>query len=247
MDMNKWYGKVTRREDWGRVSGRKAKPINVNVDGRTISYEMKVDDTKGLFIAVVPSEGGRKETFESTSRRDLADFLEEFAKEHECATWERYIVVDYSCTAVGDGADHDLEDGTAKRKKRPRLFERVRAIRLDFEIWDYTTEARQHVGDLWLRAGKYLRRRMVRNPDVPADGPEKNENVGYAEWTHDDKVPAGAMPYTRERVAVLEEIQRGLARLDAKMREVLGGAPDELAARLDALGANGVKMLGGGE
>lgn len=246
MDMNKWYGKVKLVTDHGRVRGRKAKPICIQVDGATIEYEMKVDDTKGLFIAVVDDVGGRKEIYESTSRADLVKFLEELAREQHCPTWERYIVVEYSCTAVGDGADYDLEDGTKKRKKRPRLFERVRAIRLDFEIWDYTTEPRERAGDSWTRAGKYLRRRLVVDADAPTEGPDRG--VSGAEWTYDDKVPVGAMPYTRARVIVLQEIQRGLAQLDAKMREALGGKPDELAARIDLLGdAVCAKLLGGGE
>lgn len=243
MDMNKWYGKVKRSTDWGRVAGRKAKPINIHVDGALISYEMKVDDTKGLFIAVMPEEGGRKETYESTSRADLVKFLEELAKEQHCATWERYIVIEYSCTAVGDDNDHDLEDGTKKRKKRPKLFERVSAIRLDFDVWDYTTEARERAGDSWSRSGKFLRRCRVWNPEQPVD---EYDRAG-AEWTHDDKVPVGAMPYSKERLEGLVKIQETLAQLDGKMREFLVGSPEELAARFDALGEVGAKLLGDGK
>jgi hypothetical protein len=205
---------------------------------------MRVDDVAGEFIAVVNDEGNRVSYYTSKTRADLVEFMTELAKELHVIEWRRYIVVEYSATFEGDGNDYHLgeelptdvsADSKSKRKKRQAVADRVRAIRLSWEVWDYSTQPLDRPADGWRQGGKFLRRRRVLESGKP----------GHPEWTWDETLPAGVMPYSPERLKVLEEIQRALGKLDARMREFLAGNADALAARIDAMTDAG-RLLGSG-
>lgn len=254
MDMMKWYGKVSKDRCYGKPPGRTARrPLHVRTEGGHITYEMRVDDVAGDFIAVVPDSSG--DYYTSKSRADLVAFMEALAADSVVLNWRRCIVVKYSATGVDDGHSYDLGDAlptedeheelTArerrkkKHKRRLAALEMVRHISLTFEICDYSAEpVERGAENAWTPKGYFYRVR-----DVLGD-PEDPNRTGSPSWAG-DSLPAGAMSYTPERVRVLEDVQRALGKLDARMREFLGGDPDELAARIDAM-TDTARLLGTG-
>jgi hypothetical protein len=248
MDEMKWYGKVEKKRWYGgRMPGRKSKALVVRVEsGEPQIFEMRVDDVPGDFIAVVSDGNGSGDYYVSKSRADLVNFMKEYAADQTVVGWERYLVVEYSATAVEDSNDYDLdaeiEVKRARKKQSPQL-DMVRTIQLDYDVWDYSTNAfTKPASGSWDRGPRQeLRRRKVYSPE---DGDESR--TGSPEWSGDDKPPRGAVPYSAERVAVIEEIQRALGKLDARMREFLGGDPKQLAKKLDAAIGDASRLLGDG-
>lgn len=243
MDEMKWYGKVEKKRAYGRMPGRKSKVLVIRIEsGEPQIFEMRVDDIPGDFIAVVPDASG--DYYTSKSRADLVAFMKEYAADQNVVSWKRYLVVEYSATAVEDANDYDLEaeiEVKRARKKQSPQLDMVRAIRLDYDVWDYSTNVFTKPANAWGGGGQELRRRKVYSPE---DGDASR--TGSPDWSGGDTPPRGAVPYSAERVAVIEEIQRALGKLDARMREFFGGDPEDLGKKLDAAIGDPTRLLGDG-
>ena len=80
--------------------------------------------------------------------------------------------------------------------------------------------------------------------DRDGEGRETYEEVvGSPNEQDDDQLPTGAVPWTVKREAFLREVLAALGQLDARMVELFGGDPDQLARRLDAAVQQGSARL----
>ena len=64
--------------------------------------------------------------------------------------------------------------------------------------------------------------------------PIEGERIGNPTEWDDAKIPTGYVPWTADREALLRDIINAISQLDRRMVDLLNGAPEDLAKKLDA-------------
>lgn len=219
-----------------RLPGRKSGSLVVYVtDNEPARFELRVDTEAGDFIVVHDGI-----VYIAKTRKALEQHLLELVRAERKLTWTRYIVIDYEARAGTFGSGRSYELG----RKRPDDPE-ISSLSLMWDVEDYST-AVQQPGQT--RARTKTRRvyhtEMATDPNDPEYCLDNSHNES---WSYDDKLPRGAVLYTPERLALLEEIRTALGKLDARLNEMFSGAPQAIAERIDkAIEQRGDRLLGPG-
>ncbi len=248
----------------GKKAGRLA--LSLARDGYA-EVELRVDTDHGLWIAC---EDGMMHV--ARDRERLKQHLKHLIESRRDVQWTRYIVVDYEAETPGGFTNRRTIEGDRSGDGsggRSGGGVKVGSIRLDWQVVDFSGPV-SLPGRSPDRKQRRVLRDFDSDPNaVPgtargdggADGDDDRDDKmvesvdedgrvthgpRYAreEWLHyvDNKLPSGAIPYTRDRLGVLVEIRRALGRLDAMLADMLDTASG--GARLDAAAGRLAGIIG---
>jgi hypothetical protein len=225
-------------------------------DQKSVEVELRLSVQSGTFHARYEGQW-----YEARTKDELADQIRQIASKTADLSWTRYLVVEYTARAYP--LDGDSGRPAGGRHRTLELDEDRATLAQDTEAEAWSDRASAHVitsVDLHWRVcelsdpyplpeDKRKKVRMRREVDSQlADREEEGketyqEVVGDPSEQDDDLLPAGAVPWTAEREALLREVLAMLGQLDARMVELFRGGPDELARRLDAAAQPGSARL----
>ena len=191
--------------------------IKVGYTTQNASFILRLDD--GEFIA----EHGDV-WYISASRDALQAKMNQVARVTFDLQWTRYLEVRYKALVPYKDSWHsenslDLDD---KREKNQVVY----GVSLRWEVVEYSNAIN-------LPGDEEKTRWMKRDVDEDGEPSQQQESVR--------ELPTGLIPYTKEREALLNRIRAVFGTIDRKMIEMLGGAPEQIAKRLDAM--NGPLLL----
>jgi hypothetical protein len=214
----------------------------------SVEFELRLD-SNGMFHAA--HEG---QWFQAESQVKLKEQLHQAIDKTIDVEWRRYLMIDYTADVWpvnGDSGrpsyDHsghvrlDLDADRAELARDPRAKPHearsdarvITGIGLHWTVVEFSSPyALPHDPKKHVRMQRGVNMQLADRDD---DGRETyQECIGEPHENDDDRLPCGAVPWTAERETLLREILAALARLDARMVELLRGDPESLAARLDA-------------
>lgn len=231
-------GDVTESHRGPRLPGRKAGSLRIRVaQSEYATFELRVDIERGDWIVAIGDS-----LYRCADKAKLEGYVEKLLQLQRAVTWTRYLVIDYEAEGPGDFGNRRRYAPDDKRRDRDV---EVAAIRLDWEVWDYSDPI-QHPGQTIPRR----KSREVFIHERKAAELEEDEGIVWSNrdelpdeyystegWLHDNKIPDGAVVFTPDRHALLRSIRAAMGRLDGKLVAVFNaGTPAELAAKLDRAG-----------
>lgn len=216
--------RVVAKVRWGMCSDHKAKFV----------VDLRLDTRTGVFHAQYDGVW-----YSAKTQAELHDQIKASVKHSVELVWERYIVISY--------------DATVRRLNKNRLDENsyitysidmnhsrkrtVTGIDLTWSVVDYTQP--------WTRPEDRVSVRSKRELSYDADS--HTEHLGDPHEQKDDSLPAGAVLWTAEREQFLHDVLEALGKLDTRMVALFGGAPDELARKIDVIATSGHRLLEPGD
>lgn len=182
-----------------------------------VDIELRFEVHTGLFHA---EHGGI--WYADKTRDGIRDQLKVVLDVQVDVEWHRYIVLDYSAKiredAVRHGRGYGCEVWSIDRSKPVPSDHEVIGLELTWSIVEYSTP--------FPDPGDGHAKRMQRSLDSGGDPRDTSTN-------DNDEIPEGAFRWTEEREAKLREILCAFREIDRNLVALFGGAPDELAAKLD--------------
>ena len=215
------------RSKYGGRNGRKIGTmicdtgIKAGYRNHTVEFVLRLDATSGDFMA----EHGDT-LYVSKSREALKAKMDQVARVTFDLKWTRYLLIKYTATVpykdrwASYGSTTHLDIGDKRDKNKP-----IFGVSLTWEVVEFSDPIRM--------PGTDTDRYMQRDVDDAGTPSDSQESV--------DGLPAGLVVYTEEREEMLKSIREAFRSIDAKMIELLGGTPEQVAKRLDS--ANGTLLL----
>lgn len=232
--------------------GKKIGTLVVRLDRKKDRYhhaevttDLRFELSSGTFFA--DWEG---KTYEAKSKDALSAQIKVVATKLLSFNWTRYIFIDYEAkgwpledekvgrpTTDGQYTTFELDDVRGKIDRYEKKLFVVCGIDLHWSLAD--------VSDPYpLPESPGTLVRSCRSVDVWNYGEKKGQqHFGEPREWKDATLPAGAVPWTPEREALLAKVLRALGRLDARMVELFQGSGDALAKRLDAAQIDPSRLL----
>lgn len=193
-------------------------------------------DQRGIFHALYQGVW-----YDDPTQKGLTDKIRKAVHRTIDVTWTRYCLVDYSATACAldddsnrpdqhggtvydidaDRTDLDKPDRSHHRRMANSRYQ-IKGLDLTWDVVDYSSA--------YERPEDHRSVRMKRDIYV-RDGVD---HVTDSEELDDDKLPIGAFPWTPDREAFLHEILSTFRAIDARMSALFSGAPEAVAAQIDA-------------
>ncbi len=237
-----------------RAPGRKIGTLRVKLERRTSRYqyssleiELRLDVSSGTFCAWY--EGA---WYFAKTKDELSDQIRQAAQKTIDVQWTRYLIVDYEARAWPLDGDSgrpktdghyetlSVEEDRAHLARDPQAdtwsdrngTRVVTSIDLHWHVCEFSTP--YALPEDPKKTVRMRREVNCQRDDVDDDGRETyREVVGAPSEQDDDRLPAGAVPWTAEREALLREVLAALGRLDQRMVQLFRGDPDQLAQQLD--------------
>jgi hypothetical protein len=160
----------------------------------------------------------------SKSREALTAKMDEVARVAVDVRFARYIELDYSAQAKpvdswrSSWREEDLDINESRKRGKARR--EIHGIKLQWKLVEYSNA-------FTLPGDDHEERFMKRDVDEKGHAEESSQ-------TTVTKLPPGLIHYTKAREDLLRSIIEALGEIDAKLVELFRGAPEEVAARLDA-------------
>jgi hypothetical protein len=220
-----------------KLRGRKAGKMEIKIPGpdggssTRLDVEIRIDVEKGDVLCEVDAQLYTADTIDELKKL-VADALAASQR----VTWKRYLLIDYSAQVK-------------PRPSRTTWYHGSETVGLDADNQPEPDAETYGVTLRWREA--YLSSPFVAPGD---DKPHRlearvNEHDGSRGSTLPDrkseKIPRGAILWSPERLAFLEELRGKLGHLDRRMRQVFVGERDEVEANIDRLGVGQQFLLAG--
>ncbi len=180
----------------------------------TAKFVLRLDEKAGEFIA----EHGDF-WYVSKSRDALKAKMDQVARVTFDLKWTRYLKVEYKATVPSRSSWHngttDIEVNDKREKGKP-----VIGISLEWEVVEFSNAIRLPGDD----EDRYMYRAV--DEDGKPSSSQESRNA----------LPPGLVVHTKEREAQLKSFRDAFSVIDSKMVELFGGAPEQVARKLDAVG-----------
>jgi hypothetical protein len=235
--------------------GRKVGKLHVKLDRKKDRYnhaevtmDLRLDAYTGMFYAEWEGTLYKDATKEGLSKQIKAVVTKSIEM-----TWTRYLVISY------EAEQYFVED---ERTGRPASQGQYRTLDIDDDrdkhvdrlTYSDPDDAKRTMATCGIKLQWSLRDvsdpyslpedrkkivRSIRDVEQWSYGSSKGkriegERIGNPTEWDDAKIPTGYVPWTVEREALLRDIVNAIGQLDRRMADLLNGAPEDLAKKLDA-------------